>query len=189
VDSAPGSPAWLNGLQTGFWIRSINDRPFDDFERSGGGVGDVVILRAEVPGIGPVIRSLTLSAEPSKARSPRQKIAAKRQSPAWKREAPVLAGKRVFKDARPALLEFAAAHPHVKRHIWLLVHLLKREWRKGIIVKHETIAKAVGCHVSRVKRAQSCCEHFGFLRVISGKRSRKYNTYEVCWPSDARKSD
>src|SRR5437879_4579316 len=66
VDSTPGSPAWLNGLQATFWIRSINDQPFDDFERLGGRIGDVVIVRAEVPGIGPIIRSLTLSAEPQK---------------------------------------------------------------------------------------------------------------------------
>jgi hypothetical protein len=184
VDSAPDSPAWLNGLQNSFWVRSINDQSFDTFERSGGRVGDVVIVRAEVPGIGPVIRSLTLSAEPrKKVRSPRQNAEANHQAPQWKREPPVLAGKRVFKESRPAFLEFAARHPHVRRHAWLLTELLKHEWRIGIKIRHRKIAEAVGCHPSTVKRAQTCCQHFGFLRVISGKAKHRSNSFEVCWPA------
>jgi hypothetical protein len=184
VDSASSSPAWLNGLQTGFWIRSINDQPFDDFERSRGRVGDVVIVRADVPGIGPVIRSLTLSAEPSKqARAPRQNTEAKRRSPQWKSEPPVLAGKRVFKDSRPAFLELAARHPHVRRHAWLLTELLKREWRIGIKIRHKKVAEAVGCSRATVQRAQDCCQHFGFLHVISGKAKHRSNSFEVCWPA------
>jgi hypothetical protein len=187
VDSAPGSPAWLNGLQTAFWIRSINDQSFDDFERSRGRVGDVVIVRADVPGIGPVIRSLTLSAEPQKqARAPRQNTEAKRRSPQWKSEPPVLPGKRVFKDSRPAYLEFAARHPYIRRHVWLLAELLKREWRKGIIVRHKTVAEAAKCSPRTVKRAQAICAHFGFLSVESGKRAHRHNTFSVCWPSGAR---
>jgi hypothetical protein len=67
--------------------------------------------------------------------------------------------------------------------VWLLTALLKMEWHRGITPRHNTIAKAAGCSKSAVKRSQSCCQHFGFLRVISGKRSHKHNTYEVCWPA------
>lgn len=184
ADSSPGSPAWLNGLQTGFWIRSINDQLFDDFEKSEGRIGDVVIVRADVPGIGPVIRSLTLSAEPQKqARPARQKADSKRQSPQWVRKPPVLAGRRVFKNTRPAYLELAARHPDVRRHAWLLTELLKREYRIGIQIRHKKIAEAVGCHPTTVKRAQACCQHFGFLRVLSGKSKHRSNSFEICWPA------
>jgi hypothetical protein len=184
IDVAPGSPAWLADLRDGAWITAINDMPFDGFIN--GAVGQIIEVRAQLPGVGPVIRKLVLVAPPEKkSKAPRQQT----REPAWKLEPPVLPGKRVFKDSRPALLEFAARHPHVKRHVWLLLHLLQREWRKGIIVKHKTIAEAVKCHVSRVKRAQSCCQHFGFLRVNSGKRTRQHNSYEVCWPADAPKRD
>jgi hypothetical protein len=34
-----------------------------------------------------------------------------------------------------------------------------------------------------VKRAQMCCQHFGFLHVLSGKAKHRSNAYEVCWPA------
>jgi len=178
VEVAPGSPAWFADLRDGAWITAMNGGPFESFH---GAIGDVIEVRAQMPGIGPVIRKLVLAAPPLKkaVKAPRGSS----RVPKWKHEPPVLAGKRVFKDSRPAFLEFAARHPHVRRHVWFLMELLKREWRKGIILKHKTIAEAAGCHVSTVKLSQSCCQHFGFCRVTSGKRSRKHNTFEVCWPA------
>jgi hypothetical protein len=184
VDSAPGSPAWLNGLQSGFWIRSINDQPFDDFDRSGGRIGDVVIVRAEVPGIGAVLKALTLGAQPLKrVQSERQKADTKRSAPKWKSEPPVLPGKRVYKDSRARYLEYAARHPLVRKHVWFLTELLKRDWKRGIIPRHATIAKAVGCSIATVQRSQACCQHFGFVNVISGQHAHRHNTFEVCWPA------
>jgi hypothetical protein len=106
--------------------------------------------------------------------------AQRRAAPAWSRQRPVLPGKQVFKDTRAKYLEFAAQHPHVRRHSWLLARLLKMQC---IIPRHSTIAKAAGVSPSTVKLAQACCCHFGFVRVLSGKRAHKHNTYEVCWPA------
>jgi hypothetical protein len=181
VDSAPGSPGWLGDLRCGVWILSVNGMGFDDFERSAAAVGDVIEIRAFASGLGSFSRKLALIAAPGKnPAAPRQR---NRAAPAWKRERPVLPGKKVFKDARPSYQEFAAQHPFVRRHVWLLTNLLKMQWHRGIIPRHTKIAKAAGCCTATVKLAQACCQHFGFLRVTSGKRSHRHNTYEVCWPA------
>jgi hypothetical protein len=95
----------------------------------------------------------------------------------------VLPGKQVFKDERARYLELAAQHPYVRSHTWFLALLLKMHWHRGIIPRHATIAKAASVSVSTVKLSQACCQHYGFVRVISGKRSHRHNVYEVCWPA------
>jgi hypothetical protein len=181
-DSAPGSPAWLNDLRAGFWVRSVNDRPLDEFERIGGSIGDVVIVRADVPGVGPVIRSVTLSAP--KARTKRPTTTTKRQPAQWTRERSILPGRRVYKRDRPKYLAFAAHHQHVSIYAWFLIGLLEREYKIGIKIRHAKLAEALGRHPSTIKRAQSCCAHFGFLRVLSGKAGHRSNQYEPCFPHD-----
>jgi hypothetical protein len=180
VDSERGSPAWLADVRTGTWVLSINGHPFDAFERAGAAVGTAVCVKAFFPGLDTFSRTFLLIEPPTKTSAPRR-----RDPPAWTRERPVLPGKRVFKDSRARYLEFAARHPFVRRHVWFLAELLKRDWHRGIIPRHATIAAAAGCGTSSVKRSQACCQHFGFVRVISGKRAHKHNTFEVCWPAGA----
>jgi hypothetical protein len=184
VDSARGSPAWLGDLCRGVWILSINGMEFDAFERLPAAVGDVVEVRAFSAGLGSFGRKLVLVHPPPKIlATPRQRS---RVPPAWTREQPVLPGKQVFKDSRAPYLELAAKHPFVRRHVWLLTRLLKMHWHRGITPRHRTIADAAGCSTAAVKRSQACCQHFGFLRVTSGKRSHRHNTYEVTWPVGSR---
>jgi hypothetical protein len=180
VDSAPGSPGWLGDLRRGVWILSINGMGFDDFERSAAAVGATVEVKAFSPGLGSFNRKFALVEPPAKT-SPMSRQRS-RVPPAWRREQPVLPGKQVFKDTRAGYLELAARHPVVRRHVWLLTRLLKMQWHRGIVPRHKTIAEAVGCSTAAVKRSQACCQHFGFLRVISGKRFHQHNTYEVTWP-------
>jgi hypothetical protein len=179
IDVTPGSPAWLADLRDGAWITAINGQPFEDF--SGGLAGQIIEVRALLAGIGPVVRQLVLAAPPARAKKPVRQAEQKRQ-PAWKLLDPVPPGKRVYKDTRARYLEYASRHPFARKHVWFLTELLKRDWKRGIIPRHKTIAEAVGCSVSTVKRAQTCCEYFGFVRVASGQRSHRHNTYEVCWP-------
>jgi hypothetical protein len=182
VDIVRGSPAWLGDLRDGTWIISIDGAGFEAFEGAGGGaVGDVIEVRAFADGLGSFVRRLALAEIASKATAaPRRR---NREPPAWMGERPVLPGKQVFKDKRARYLEFASQHRHVRRHAWFLARLLKMHWHRGIIPRHETIAKAAGVSTSTVKLSQACCQHFGFVRVISGKRSHRHNTYEVCWPA------
>jgi hypothetical protein len=182
VNIERGSPAWLADVRTGAWVLSINGQSYDTFERAGAAVGAAISVKAFYPGLGVFDRTLPLIEPPSKTSAPKPN----RMPPAWKREPAVLPGERVFKDSRPAFLELAARHPHVRRHVWLLAELLKREWRKGIVIRHNTIAKAAGCDVSTVGRAQTICVHFGFLSVESGKRKHRSNSFTVCWPSGTR---
>jgi hypothetical protein len=184
ADSTRGSPAWLSDLQTGFWVLSINGKPLEAFERFAAAVGDCIEVRAFSPQLGSFSRRIVLVEQP--ASMPLVPRGRKRTAPAWTRERPVLSGKCVSRKMRPAYLEFAAAHPFVRRHVWLLARLLKMEWRRGIIARHKTIAEAAGCSLSSVKLSQAVCQHFGFLRVRSGKRSHKHNSYEVCWPAGSR---
>jgi hypothetical protein len=181
VDSVRDSPAWRSDIRTGVWVISVDGIGFDAFERSPGAVGDIVEVRAFCTGLGSFSRKLVLVEQPAKtASSPRQRS---RVPPAWKRERPVLPGKQVFKDTRARYLEFAAQHPYVRRHTWLLARLLKMQWHRGIIPRHKTIAAAARVGISAVKLSQACCQHFGFVRVISGKQSHKNNVYEICWPA------
>jgi hypothetical protein len=181
VDAVRDSPAWIADLRSGVWIISINGMAFDAFEQSHAAIGDIVEVRAFSAGLGSFSRKFALVEPPVKtSRGPRQR---NRASPAWTRERPVLPGKQVFKDARPGYLEFAAQHPYVRRHTWLLARLLKMQWRRGIIPRHKTIAEAAHVGISTVKLSQASCQHFGFLRVISGKKYHKHNVYEVCWPA------
>jgi hypothetical protein len=180
VDGVPGSPAWLGDIRRGVWILSINAMGFDAFEQLPAVVGDVVEVQAFSPGLGSFSRKLILVGQPRTASPSRQRS---RVPPAWTREQPVLPGKQVYKDSRPRYLEFAAKHPFVRRHVWLLTTLLKMHWHRGITPRHSTIAKAAGCSTMAVKRSQACCRHFGFLRVISGKRSHRHNSYEITWPA------
>jgi len=180
VDSARGSPAWLVDICRGIWILSINGVGFEAFERSPAAIGTLVEIHAFAPCLGSFSRTLILVEQPAKGAAPRQK---KRAPPAWTRERPVLPRKQVFKEKRARYSVFAAQHPHVRHHAWFLTLLLKMQWRRGIIPRHETIGKAAGVSTSTVKLAQACCRHFGFVRVISGKRSHRHNTYEVCWPA------
>jgi hypothetical protein len=181
VDTVRDSPAWLGDIKSGTWVISINGMGFDAFERSSPAVGAVIEVRAFAAGLGSFSRRIVLIAPPEKDHSsgPRQR---NRAPPAWKRERPVLPGKPVFKDARPCYLELAARHPFVRRHVWLLTTLLKMHWHRGITPRHTTIAKAAGCSTTAVKRSQACCQHFGFLKVTSGKRLHRHNRYEVTWP-------
>jgi hypothetical protein len=178
VDVTPGSPAWLADLRDGAWVIAINAQPFEDF--TGGVAGQTIEVRAFQAGIGPIVRQLVLAAPPArtkKAARPATRL------PTWKLEPPVLPGKRVYKDTRARYLEYAARHRFVHKHVWFLTELLKRDWKKGIIPRHKTIAEAVGCSVATVQRAQACCHHLGFVKVTSGQRSHRHNTYEVCWPA------
>ena len=183
VDVVPNSPAWLGDMRSGVWVLSINEMPFEVFEKSFTAVGAVADVEAFCPKLGTFRRRLVLTEPPAKTSTAiRQK---KRRRPKWADERPVLPGKQVFKDSRPRYLEFAANHPFVRRHVWLLTSLLRMQWHRGIIPRHITVANAAGCSISAVKRSQACCQHFGFLRVISGKRAHRHNTYEVCWPADS----
>jgi hypothetical protein len=181
VDVVRASPAWSGDIRDGAWIISINSVAFEEFERSSAAVGDVVEVRAFAEGLGSFSRRLVLVEQPAKGSADRKHRG--RTTPAWTRERPVLPGKQVFKDTRAKYLEFSAQHPHVRRHSWLLARLLKMHWHRGIIPRHATIAKAAGVSISTVRLAQACCCHFGFLRVLSGKRVHRNNTYEVCWPA------
>jgi hypothetical protein len=181
VEVIRGSPAWLNDLREGTWVASINGVAFEEFERSSAAVGDVVEVRAFADGLGSFTRRLVLVEQPIKGSVGRKTPS--RTAPAWTHERPVLPGKQVFKDTRAKYLEYAAQHPHVRRHSWLLARLLKMHWHRGIIPRHATIAKTAGVSISTVRLAQACCCHFGFLRVLSGKRVHRNNTYEVCWPA------
>jgi hypothetical protein len=184
ADSERGSPAWLSDLRAGFWVLSINGQTFEVSERSPAAIGDAIEIRAFAQGLGSFSRNVVLIEQPTETqRSPRQR---NRVPASWTQERPVLPGKRVYKDSRPSYLELAAAHPHVRRHVWFLTRLLKAEWHKGIQLKHKKIAKDAGCCISAVKLSQACCQHFGFLRVCSGKRAHRSNTYEVTWPVGTR---
>jgi hypothetical protein len=184
VDTARDSPAWHSDLRSDVWVITIDGIGFDAFERSPAAVGDVVEVLAFSRGLGSFSRKLALAERPVRSSAtPRERS---RVPPAWTHEQPALPGKQVFKDTRAAYLEFAAQHPYVRRHVWLLTTLLKMHWHRGITPRHLTIAKAAGCSVAAVKRSQACCRHFGFLRVTSGKRSHKHNTYEVTWPIGSR---
>jgi hypothetical protein len=180
VDTARDSPAWRGDIRGDTWVVTINGMGFDAFERSAAAVGDVAEVRAFARGLGSFTRKLTLVEPPVRPAMPRQR---NRAPPAWRAERPVLPGKQVFKDKRPRYLEYASEHPHARRHAWFLALLLKMHWHRGICPRHDTIAKAAGVSTSTVKLSQACCQHFGFVRVTSGKRSHRHNTYEVCWPA------
>jgi hypothetical protein len=180
VDTERGSPAWLADVRSGAWVLSINGQSFDAFEQVGAAVGAAVCVRVFFAGLDTFSRTFSLIEPRTKASGPPQP---KRTPPVWTRERAVLPAKRVFKDSRARYLEFAARHAFVRRHVWFLAELLKRDWHRGIIPRHATIAAAAGCSISAVQRSQRCCQHFGFIRVVSGKTLHRHNSYEVCWPA------
>lgn len=176
VDVANGSPASRNDLRSGAWVISINGRSLREFEHSGGGVvGQVIEVMAFIDGFGIFPRKFALTEKPTK----------KSRRPAWKDTVPVPPGERAPREKRYAWLELARAHPQVRRHVWFLETLvLKFEGRKGIFPKHETITLTNKCSRSAVQRAQACCQHFGFIRINSGKHFGRANTYEPTFPSN-----
>lgn len=174
VNVVRGSPAWLCDMRSGAWVRSIDGISLDDFEICGGAVGRVVEVCAYIKGLGTRTYKFALVEKPSDR--------AKKAPPTWRGERPVPPGENVSRRDRLRYLEFAARHPYVRRHVWLLSELLKREWYRGIIPRHATIAAATGCSIDAVKLSQACCQRFGFLRVTSGKKMHTSNKYEVTWP-------
>jgi hypothetical protein len=180
IDVERGSPAWQSDLRKDMWVIAIDGASFDAFERQARSPGEVIELRAFAIGLGTFTRKITLVDPPSKTATAHQP---NRKSPAWTLERPTLPGKRVYKDTRARYLEFAAQHPVVGRHMRLLAELLRRDWHRGIIPRHNTIAEALGRSRRSVQYSQSCCQHFGFLRVVSGKSKHRPNSYEVCWPA------
>ena len=121
--------------------RSIDGISLDDFEICGGAVGRVVEVCAYIKGLGTRTYKFALVEKPSDR--------AKKAPPTWKGERPVPPGENVSRRDRLRYLEFAARHPYVRRHVWLLSELLKREWYREIIPRHATIAAATGCSMTR----------------------------------------
>jgi len=181
VDSARDSPAWRSDIRGATWVLSLNGMSFEAFERSGASIGDTVEVRAFSQGLGSFTRTLVLVEVPLRPAAGERRR--NRAQPLWSRERPVLPGKQVHKAQRTRYMEFVAQHPHVRRHVWFLSRLMKHHWHRGIIPRHATIATAAGVSASTVKLAQRCCCHFGFVRITSGKRAHRHNSYEVCWPA------
>ena len=180
IDVERGSPAWQSDLRSNIWVVAIGGRSFEAFERERQDrqPGEVIEVRAFAADLGSFSRKITLIEPPSKTTARQSN-----RKPAWTLERPILPGKRVDKASRPRYLEFAAQHPVVGRHMRLLAELLRRDWHRGIIPRHNTIADALGRSRRSVQYSQACCQHFGFLRVVSGKSKHRHNAYEVCWPA------
>jgi len=174
---ARGSPAWHADLQSGTWILSINGLDFESFDKTGAAAGTSIEVRASFPGLGIFNRNLVLIEQPKK-KSP----------PAWTREKRVAPGRQVGKKEQLTYLEEATGHSIVRRHVWFLKKLLKHRGPKGFIMYQATIARTVGCSLSPVKLSTRCCAHFGFIRVVSGKRKHSYNLIEICWPANSRQA-
>jgi hypothetical protein len=168
----PQSPARVAGLRNGDYVVSINDLPLDVFQDKPPPPNTAVRIVFFRPRLG---RQTIFCLLGEKPRPPHK--------PPWGRERSVLAGRPVLKPQRPKYWKLVSRHPFVRKFQWYLTTLIEIDWGKGLYPKHETIALKANSNVSAVRRAQACCAHFGFVRVISGKCRHKSNYYDVCWPA------
>jgi hypothetical protein len=169
----PRSPAWMDGLRSGDFITTINHQPFAAFHANPPSAGTPYAVVAYRKGLGTIRTFGTVGTTPKP-----------KQAPAWQKSPSVIAGKRVEKNERPAFLGWLSTRRNLRSCDKVLIHaLIEFDGRKGILPKHNSIAKHLGCSVRSVKRWIERCRHFGILRVESGKCSWTSNTYTVCWPA------
>jgi hypothetical protein len=172
----PRGAAWKAGLRPGDFVTSINDQTFEAFHAEIPPAGTQFRIVAYRKGVG-VIRTFGILGFP-----PRSKPQAE-----WMRTRGVLPGDVVKRAERSKYLDLVSKHPSLTdRDVRLLTILVNMEWHRGIIPAHATIAKKMRCHRSTVKRSIARTQHFGFLRIISGKQSHTTNSYQVCWPVGSR---
>jgi hypothetical protein len=170
----PRSPAWMDGLRSGDFITTINHQPFAAFQANLPSAGTPYAVVAYRKGLG-TIRTFGIVG----------KVPTPKQTPSWQKSPPVLAGKRVEKNERPAFLGALSGHRNLRACDKVLIHvLIECDGRMGILPAHHIIAKRLRCSVRSVQRWSERCRYFGVLRVESGKRRRTSNTYTVCWPAD-----
>jgi hypothetical protein len=173
---ASRSPAWKAGLRSDDFVTTINDQTFDAFHASMPAAGVHFRIVAYRKGIGE-LRTFGNLTRPPKPKP----------EPEWGTAQGVLPSLLVERGDRAEYMNFVTTHPDLKsRDTRLLQVLLNFQWDRGIIPSHASIAEKMRCHRSTVKRAIARCQHFGFLRVVSGKPSYTSNSYQVCWPGPSR---
>jgi hypothetical protein len=174
----PRSPAAVAGLRSGDYIRSINDRSYEEFHRNPPPAGTPFEIHYWRPKAGERIACGLLG-----------KLPKERQTEWWEKWSATMPGRPVRKDERPVYMDFISKDKRLQHvDFRYLTILLNYDGYCGIFPMRKTIANALECSLSTVSRCQRRCSYRGVLEVVSGKRHRSSNTYLVTWPEDHERS-
>lgn len=169
----PRSPAYIGGLRSGDFIKTINHQSFAAFHASTPGAGTPYAIVAYRKSLGTIRTFGTIGSLPKA-----------NPAPAWQKSPPILTGKPVERKERPAFVGWLSKHRNLRPcDTILMLALIEFDGPKGAIPKHGTIAKHLNCSIRSVKRRIERCKYFGVLRVESGKCRRTSNSYTACWPA------
>jgi hypothetical protein len=172
---APRSPAWQAGLRSNDFVTSINDQTFEAFHAATPAAGVQFCIVAYRKGVGKISTFGCLASFPKP-----------KPEPEWGNAQGVLPGKLVERGDRAQYMNLVTTHRDLSsRDTRLLQILLNIQWHRGIIPSRAEIAEKMHCCRKTVQRSIARCQHFGFLRVVSGKAKYTSNTYFVCWPGNS----
>jgi hypothetical protein len=159
-------------LRNGDFITSINDQTFGVFHAAMPPAGTNFAAVAFRKGFGSIRTFGVLESE----RMPRP-------PPKWKSCPGALPGRPVEKTERPRFLQREISRNPNLRHldVRVMTQLIEADVCRGIILQHATLARQANCAISSLKESLSRLQHFGYLRIFSGKARRTANTYEVVW--------
>ena len=179
VNVADYSPAYRAGLRNVTWVKKIDGKSFEEFEKVGAPVGAVLPVEAFQTARGHLETLITLTEKPKPKRSPRS--ASRARVPHTE------CGCTITRNDRPKWLTTLAKAKYLSMAARTLGSLLcnraiddhgfTNRW------SYQAIAREIGASRATAQRAIAELRQTGFLKVQSGRKLRRVNGYTLTWPA------
>jgi biotin operon repressor len=179
VNVADYSPAYRAGLRNGSWVKKIDGKSFEEFENVGAPIGTVLSVEAFHPARGHLETLITLTEKPKLKRSPRS--ASRARVPHTE------CGRTITRNDRPKWLTTLTTAKYLSMAARNFGSFLcnraidddgfTNRW------SYQAVARELGVSRATAKRAIAELRQSGFLKVQSGRKSRRVNGYTLTWPA------